>query len=235
MSKAGSPAERPVARRNVVVGAALAGLIAALGWVALGIEFDRSIRHSLSAGRSWPQALFLYFRFFTIITNIGVAALMTSTALRLVQKRKLALPRIYNGALVYSVVTCATYEFMLRSQWRPQGLQFVTDMTIHDIVPALVLLFWFGFAPRRGARWRDALAMLAYPAGYFLVTLVAGALGQGYPYGFLDVGKLGALSVAVTAAVFLLIFYAAGLTTTALSMAWASPPTTIRDDRSREV
>lgn len=228
--------EQPVALRDVVAGTALAGATAAIGWTALGIDFVRSMVHSLAIGRSWPQALFLYFHFFTVITNVGIASLMSLTALRLAARRPLPTTPVYGAALVYILVTCATYELMLRNQWRPQNLQFVTDIVIHDVVPALTLLFWLGFAPREGARWRDALWTLVYPAAYFMMTLIAGAAGEGYPYSFFDVDKLGMTSVLVTAAVFLAIFYGLSLVTIALSKKWASPARPlIKDDRSQVV
>ena len=203
------------------LGSALAGLTAALGWIALALEGRRSIEGSLGEGLGLPEALFLYLRFFTILTNIGIALLMSFSAVRLSGGRPLPSARLFNAGLIYILVTCATYEIMLRSHWSPRGLQFLTDMVIHDIVPALTLLFWVGFAPRAGTRWPDALWMLVYPAAYFAMTLGAGALGEGYPYSFLNVDKLGLGSVLVVAIVFLATFYALGLVTTGLSKAWA--------------
>ena len=55
--------------------------------------------------------------------------------------------------------------------------------------------------------------MLIYPGLYLVGTLVAGALGESYPYSFLDVSKIGYSAVAVTGFVFLVIFYALGLAT----------------------
>lgn len=212
-------AKRPTA--PAAIPAALAALIALLGWVALAIEFDRSVSLSLSKGRGWGEALFLYFRFFTILTNIGVATLMSVTAMRLAAGRSAPPTRVFNAGLIYILVTSVTYEWLLRSQWHPRGLQFYTDIVIHDVVPALTLLFWLAFAPRDNARWRDALWMLAYPAAFFAATLLAGALGQDYPYDFLDVDKLGYARVFVTGVIFVAVFYVLGLATTALSRSWA--------------
>lgn len=197
--------------RNTRFGAGLATAIACLGWAALAVEFAISMTKSLAKGRSLAEALFLFFRYFTILTNIGVAVLMTVTVIRTLRSRPLPPARLYAVALVYITVVFVTYEAMLRGQWSPRGIQFYTDLTIHDVVPVLSVVFWFAFAPKQGLRWVDALALLIFPAIYFAVTLFAGVMGQDYPYGFLDVSKLGYPGVLTTAVWFLAIFYTLGL------------------------
>ena len=192
---------------------ALAVLIAVLGWTALAIDGTLVISRNLAQGEGLPQAMFLWFRYFTILTNIGVAALMTVTAYKIYRRRPLPSAALYAAALVYILVVCATYEAVLRTTWTPRGMGFDTDLTFHDIVPALMLVFWIAFAPKRGLGWRYSLLLMIYPAVYFAGTLVAGALGETYPYSFLDVSKLGYPAVAVTGVVFLVIFYALGLAT----------------------
>ena len=193
--------------------AALAVLIAVLGWGALAIDGTTVIERNLAQGHGLPQALFLWFRYFTILTNIGVATLMSVTAFRLYRHRPLPSAALYASGLVYILVVCATYEAVLRTSWTPRGMGFDTDLTFHDIVPALTLIFWMAFAPKRGLGLRYSLLMLIYPGFYLAATLVAGALGEPYPYSFLDVSKIGYPAVAVTGLVFLVIFYALGLAT----------------------
>jgi hypothetical protein len=211
------------------MGALVAALIAALGWAALIIDFARSLQASLAKGESVLEALYLHFRYFTITTNVGIAVLMTMTAGRLARGTRLPPAAIYNAGVVYGLVTCVAYELLLRGQWSPHGIQFVTDLMLHDVVPPALLAFWIGFAPR-GGQWREAAWMLAYPTIYFSITLIAGALGANYPYDFLDVSKLGYPAVFAVAAAFLAIFYVLASTATALSRRWNA-----RDDRSPEV
>ena len=204
---------RPPLPRPLKYAAALALLIAVLDWSALVIDGTTVIQRNLSQGHGLPQALFLWFRYFTILTNIGVATLMTFTVYRLYRHRPLPSVAFYAAALVYILVVCATYEAVLRTSWTPRGMGFDTDLTFHDIVPALTLVFWIAFAPKRGLGLRYSLLLLIYPGIYFIGTLVAGALGEPYPYSFLDVSKLGYPAVAATGVVFLIIFYALGLAT----------------------
>ena len=199
------------------LGALLSALTACCGWTALAIELAMSLERSGAHGIPLPETLYLYLRYFTILTNIGAAALMSVSAWRLARGAPLPPAGVYNAALAYLAIMCATYEGLLRRLWSPRRMQFVTDMTMHDVVPALFLLFWVGFALGGHARWRDTLWLLAYPAAYLAATLVAGALGAGYPYDFLDPGVLGSGGVAMVATVFLAAFAGIGLAATAAS------------------
>jgi hypothetical protein len=203
-------------------GAAFAALIAALAVLALGAEFARAMRVSMADGYGIVESFYFYIRYFTILTNMGIAALMGVTALRMRRGAVLPPARDYVFALVYIMVVCVTYEALLRAEWSPRGLQFVSDMTMHDIVPVLTLLFWIGFAPKRGLRWRDPVLLLIYPALYLLATLVGGALGEGYPYYFFDASKFGYPVVLRTSLVFLVVFYGLGACLTALARARAA-------------
>ena len=199
------------------IGSSFAAVIAVLGWLALGIDFIRAIRGSLADGYGLVEAVYLYIRYFTILSNLGVAVLMSVTASRMWRDVALPSARLYAFALVYIIVVCVTYEALLRAEWSPRGLQFATDTTMHDIVPVLTLLFWIGFAPKRGMRWRDPLLLLIYPALYLVATLIGGAFGEGYPYFFLDPSKLGYPHVMRVALIFLLVFYGLGASITALA------------------
>ena len=199
------------------LGATFAAIIAVLAWLALGTDFVRAMRISMADGYGLVQAFYLYIRYFTILTNLGIAVLMSMTAVG--PWRGVALPpaRAYAFALVYAIVVCVTYEALLRSQWSPRGLQFLTDMMMHDILPVLTLLFWIGFAPKHGMRWRDPALLLIYPAFYLVATVIGGALGQGYPYFFLDPSRIGYVQVTRVDVIFLLAFYGLGASVTALA------------------
>lgn len=189
----------------------LATGIAVLGWGAVAIEFGISLHKSFAQGRNLAEALFLFLRYFTILTNIGIALLMTATTWRLARRRALPPASLYAAGLVYIVVVGITYEAMLRRLWSPQGVQFYTDATMHDVVPVLILVFWCAFAPKQPLHWTGPLRWLEFPAVYFAATLAAGLLGADYPYGFLDADKLGYPGVIGNAVAFLAAFYGLGL------------------------
>lgn len=202
--------------------AVLATIIALLGWTALGTDFARTLVRSVANGQTLAAATFGYLRFFTILTNIAAAALMSATALRLWRRAVPPAAALFRAMLVYLVVTSLTYELLLRRLWSPRGVQYLTDLAFHDIVPGLFLIFWLGFAPKRDLAWRDLPWILVYPGAYYAVTLGVGAMGGGSPYNFLDAAMLGYPAVLTIGGVFLGVFLALGAVATA--MAHATPP-----------
>ncbi len=199
-------------RAALVATAAVASL---LGLFALAVEARISIGQSLAAGRGLPESVFLYLRFFTILTNAGLVLLQVLAAVRTSCGRSLPPAGVYDAALVYAIVTGVTYELLLRGLWSPQDWRFVSDMILHDVTPVLMLATWL-LVPPRGASWRGVPAMLAYPAAYLAMTIVAGACGEGYPYDFLNVARLGLPTVLGVAAAFLIVFLLLGALVTAL-------------------
>lgn len=196
---------------------ALATIACLLGLAALVVEARISFRNSFAEGRGLAEATFLYLRYFTITTNIALVWLHGTTAFRLARGRRLPAGGVYDAWLVYAAVTGGTYELLLRSSWSPQGEEFLSDMMLHDVVPLLTLVIWLLAAPRHGVGWRDPVVMLAYPAAYLALTLVAGAWGEGYPYDFLNVAKLGLGNVLLISLGFLAVFLALGAAVTAVA------------------
>lgn len=201
-------------RRAATVATAAAA--STLGLFALAVEARISVGQSLGAGRGLPESVFLYLRFFTILTNAGLVLLQAITAARTSLERPLPPAGVYDAALVYAIVTGVTYELLLRGLWSPQDWRFVSDMILHDVTPVLMLATWLLVPRRAGARWRGVPAMLAFPAAYLAVTIVAGAYGEGYPYDFLNVARLGLPAVLGVALAFLVVFLLLGALVTAL-------------------
>ena len=212
-------------RRLAWIATALAAVACLVGIAALAVEARISFRNSFAKGRGLAEATFLYLRYFTITTNLALAWLHGATVMRLVRGRRLPAAGVYNAWLVYAAVTGVTYELLLRSTWSPRGEEFVSDMMLHDVVPLLTLTIWLLAAPRTGVNWRDPLAMLAYPAAFLAVTLVAGACGEGYPYGFLNVAQIGLGNVLLVSLAFLGVFLALGVLVTVIAkLCPARPP-----------
>ncbi len=198
---------------------ALAALIAGLEICALGIECSISLTKSFGEGKGLLEALFLFARYFTILTNGGIAVLMALTVWRLRRGRPMPAAGSYAAALVYILVVSITYEAILRRLWSPLGMQFYTDMTMHDIVPVLMLVFWIAFAPKAPIRWSAPLRWLEFPIVYFAVILLSGFFVEDYPYRFLDPDKIGYGGVAESGVLFLAFFYALGLAVTGAARA----------------
>jgi hypothetical protein len=163
-------------------------------------------------------AIVRFFSFFTILSNLAVAVLLTAPVLGPTH----ALGRWASGAeprvavAVYIGVTAAIYHTLLRGLWDPKGLQLLADILLHSVTPALYLLDWLLARGEGRARWRGAAVSLVVPTVFGLWTLVHGAVSGWYPYPFLDVTKRGLPAVLITLLVLAAGFYVLALAFTAL-------------------
>lgn len=156
----------------------IAGVTAVVGWGALALQLVLIVR-MFGPG----LGLWRYFGFFTILSNISVAAIASSIALGRegwltgAQARLMGLTAIVTVGFVYSV--------LLRSMWNPQGWQKVADAGLHDVTPILFALLW-AVSAHGALRWRDVAWALAGPGLYLAYALGRGAMDGWYPYYFLD-------------------------------------------------
>ena len=115
------------------------------------------------------------------------------------------------------VIVSAIYNLLLRQLWHPQGWQLAADVTLHDVMPVLFLLYWWLAVPKATLRWQQVIHWQLYPALYFAYVLLRGAVNGWYPYPFLDVTTLGYPRVLIDACVVLLVFVAAALLLVAMA------------------
>jgi hypothetical protein len=100
-------------------------------------------------------------------------------------------PTVITAITLYITVVGATYNLILRSLWKPEGLQQIVDELLHVVVPLLFIFYWLFFAPKMSLRWKDVLPWLLYPLIYVILILFRGGLSGYYPYPFIDVNLLG--------------------------------------------
>lgn len=185
-------------------GRRVAGAIAALAWFAVALQLVLSMGAAVTAGGAVATTLVNFFSFFTILTNLLVAVVMTRIAIGRPTSASLA------GATTLSIaVVGLVYSIALRSIWSPQGWQKVADMALHDATPLAAVLFWLALVPHGRLAWRNVWLWLAYPLGYLAYALARGAVDGWYAYWFLDAGRIGYAvffrNAAVIAALFLLL------------------------------
>ncbi len=181
---------------------ALAG--AAVGWFALVLQLALIV--TVDSPISVGGRIVNFFSFFTILSNILVASVLSAAALDL-RTGRLALlfrPRIMAAAALYIGLTGIIYFLILRTIWDPQGWQLVADSVLHYAMPVVYLAFWIAFAPRGHPRPADIPALLVFPVIYAAYSLVRGPLVHWYPYPFLDLDRNGIGQVTVNV-VFLLV------------------------------
>jgi hypothetical protein len=131
-----------------------------------------------------------FFSYFTVQSNILVA--ITASALAVGSDRDGPVFRVVRLASLFGItVTFATYVTLLRPIVNLHGLPALTDTGLHYVVPAMAVLGWLVFGPRRRITEHTLMLSLIWPVAYVGYTLAHGATTHWYPYPFVDVTKLG--------------------------------------------
>ena len=173
---------------------------AALAWTALLVQLGINVIKGASA-EAGPvvgvgMELVNYFGYFTILTNLLVALVLTLPAVAPASAaaRRFADLRTTWTAAAGIIVVGVAYHLLLSKIYNPTGIEAVTDLAFHYLVPALYAVYWIAFTDAREARWtRHVGALSVYPTAYFAYLVVRGELIGTYPYFFVDVRTLGLL------------------------------------------
>jgi hypothetical protein len=178
-----------------------AAVLACIVWVALGIPLAMRVAAGLSSLDALGWELAMYFGYFTILTNSAVALTLTVPVLAPDSRpgRFFRRPGVVTGVAASIALVSITYELLLRSAVDPQGIDFVIDLFLHDLIPISFVAYWWVVTPKANLGWRDPLAWAAYPFAYLLYVLLRGELIGHYPYPFLDVSELGYVQVLLFA------------------------------------
>ncbi|MEZ5416128.1 MAG: Pr6Pr family membrane protein [Vicinamibacterales bacterium] len=172
---------------------AMAAVLAVTAWSAVLLQLWLSVGLGLANGRSVVEGVLVYLGYFTVLTNIFVALVLTA---RLVPsawtgRRPLSHPQAAACAACSIALVGLGYHALLREVWDPQGLQWLADVMLHYVVPAAYCAFWLLVIPAPALPWWSPLAWSAYPLAYFAYALARGAVFGTYPYPFIDVTAIG--------------------------------------------
>ena len=190
-----------------------AGIIAIIAWIGLGMQFAFAIVNPATQDVAIAERIIRYFSFFTIVSNSIIA--IGTTALAFFPRSRVAKyfdsGSVLTAAAVYITIVAVVYSLFLRSVVNAQGWHLYSDHIVHDIVPALFIIFWLIFCPKRGLKWIDPVKWLVIPALYIAYSLIHGAYDNWYPYWFADVSKLGYPTALRNSAFVLVAFFVVGL------------------------
>jgi hypothetical protein len=176
----------------VTVVATIAALFA---WTGLALQL-----WIMLGNMGFAPALWRFFGFFTILSNLGAASVATAVALGIdgplagARARLMAATSILMVGLVYSVA--------LRALWNPTGLQKVADVALHDAAPLVWFALWL-IAPHPRLGWNEIWWALLPPVAYVGYALIRGALDGWYPYWFMNPVTLTPAAFAMCIAILL--------------------------------
>ena len=175
--------------------------MAVLGWSGLALQLYLVLLARWGTGASAIGGVVAFFSFFTVLTNTLVAVVLTYTGVAGQSKcrRFFLQPWVSSGIAVSIIVVGVAYSLLLRNLWQPQGLQWLANELLHDVMPLVFSLYWWFFVPKGTLRIRHIGLWILYPIAYFAYTLLRGHLMGVYPYPFVDVDKLGYALAVVNA------------------------------------
>lgn len=163
-------------RRKLVL--IVASIAAVVGWSGLLLQFIIMVPKMGLFGAAWR-----FVGFFTILTNLGAAAVATAIARG--SKSPLVEPRARLMAATSILMVGLVYSIALRALWSPTGVQKIADAALHDVAPLCWLVLWL-VAPHPRLPWKETFWALAPPLVYVVYAMIRGAAENWYAYWFLD-------------------------------------------------
>lgn len=167
--------------------------VACVAWFGLGLQLYLLLVARWQEKASLLGGLMTFLTYFTVLSNTLAAAVLTAA----VSRRQVGLasgfrqPWVIGGVTTSIVLVGIAYSLLLRNLWDPQGLQWLANEILHDLMPVLFLGYWLACVPKGYLRtWHLPLWAL-YPTVYFVFILIRGEVLGVYPYPFVDVVKLG--------------------------------------------
>ena len=202
------------------------GFAALTFWFALILQLILSLQRSYAGGTGILHALWSYFAYFTILTNLLAASAL---ALRALGRRSpsgdfFSRPSVVTALSACMLLVGIAYHLLLRHTWQPEGWHWLADVLLHSLDPVLFLGYWW-WAGRDSAMSYSAIATwIVYPLAYFAYALARGLGGDAYAYPFIDVGALGFARVLGNAVVIAAGFVVVAAILIALARRAPRPP-----------
>ncbi len=215
-------------RKSGSLGRIYVAVTAVVAWATLALQAFLFINLFLAKGGTFADGVLRFLGFFTILTNILAATVLSLSLVRSFSGSFLTRPNAMSAVAVYITIVGAIYSLVLRALWAPEGLQLLADRVLHDIMPIAYLIFWLLMVRKGTLRWIYPVYWLIYPVLYFVYVLWRGAYSGFYPYPFIDVGVHGYTGVLANAGVMLAAFLTLGLFFVAGDRAMGRPrPTSV--------
>jgi hypothetical protein len=205
---------------------------AALAWTAVGVSLSMALSGyyvdtvnpakatllgNTAAGVDTPLERFLdWITYFTILSNIVVAVVVTVLALR---------PAVFTSSgrsggvwralrldsVLMISITGVVYNLLLASGGKT-GWDFVSNALLHVLTPIVTVVVWLIAGPRGLIHAGTIPSALVLPLLWAAFALVRGAAIGAYPYPFLDVATNGLGAV---------LGFIAGIVAVAVALAFA--------------
>lgn len=202
----------------MVRGRTIAASLAVLGWFALALQLWLILQARWAMQASLVGAAVHYLSYFTVLSNILVAGVCSAhawprpTALGV----SLRTPSAAGCASVSIALVAVAYQLLLSRLWAPQGLQWLANALLHNLLPPAFVLFWWHCLPKGRLRVVQVAQWACYPLAWYGFTLLRGWSIGVWPYPFIDASELGLARASLNALGLLGVFCLGGLALVAL-------------------
>jgi hypothetical protein len=194
-----------------------AASIAVVAWFGLVVQCAALYNEN----SSFLLTLWIVLGFFTITTNLLVAAVFTAIA---ADRTGLRSDGIVGGTMLSILLVGVIYTLLLHGLTELSGGSAVANVLLHMVTPAAVPLFWLFLAHKGGLTWRHPLLWAIYPLAYSAYALVRGAATGNYAYPFMNANQIGWGQTAVNATVIAVCFMLCGFAVVWIDRRLASRP-----------
>jgi hypothetical protein len=196
------------------------GVTSAVVTAGLALQLYLSVTDDPGAGyfESTPDRIVNFFSFFTVLSNVAVAATTGLLAVRL-DRRSALFRTLRLDGLVAIAVTGVVFHLALSDLQELTGWPAFADFVLHTLSPFLAVVGWGVFGPRGALSPRIVLLAVLAPVLWIAYTLVRGANVEDrfgndyYPYPFMNVQEHGypvvLINVSIVAVLFLAISFGA--------------------------
>ena len=186
--------------------------MALIAWFGVLLQLYLSLNQAHIDGRTLWSGLARYTAYFTVLTNLSVA-IVASLPLLIPQSklgRVCSQPIVLGCAVTAIAFVGLAYHVLLRHVWDPQGLQLVANYALHYITPISFFIYWVIYPRQLKSGYLLAVQWAVYPAAYLVYSMLRGAMGDTYPYYFIDVNLIGYGQVLINAVALSVIFMLLG-------------------------
>lgn len=182
----------------------LAILFALICWFAVITQYVLMMENRVTLPL---ETTIRFFSFFTILTNILVAFYFTLTVFHHDKpERRFNSPGFLTAVAVYITIVGLVYQIVLRSMFKPAGLDFLVNELLHSVIPLIVIGFWYFYENTSSVNYSQIAKWMIYPLVYLIYILSRGSFSDYYPYPFVNVLNIGLQKVLLNSGILMFVF-----------------------------
>lgn len=185
-------------------------LTALLIWVTLGYQFHLFMVWAENHHFGILGGLWSFFSFFTNLSNMLAGLILLYASFKPERALFQRNASLFTATLLYLCMAGIVYNLELSHTVPGNSLTYLVNVTLHDTIPALFMVFWIFCVPHGNHEIKHVFWWLVFPFAYFGQVMLRGWLIGQYPYAFFNVKLLGYQEVLINGLMMMTGFVLAG-------------------------